>query len=123
MEESYRAYYKNAFEASAIHPAEVVEEAERIRAAICARVGLLPSPEGAVPSAGCKAGAEGVNSDSGGGEGDEDNAGLEENKHGGQNVRHWKNVQVFVCVYVSVFGWKQSKSLPTLPRVVLLRHR
>lgn len=107
MEESYRTYYKNAFEASAIHPAEVFEEAERIRAAICARVGLQPAPEEAVPSAGCETAAEGVNDDSGRGQEDANNAGSEGRKHGEQNVCHWMNMQVFVCTYVSRLGTEQ----------------
>lgn len=106
VEESYRTYYKTAFEASAIHPAEVIEEVERIRAVVCARVGLKPTPEEAVPSAGCEAAAEGIS-----------DAGSEGRNHGEQNVRHWKNMRIFVCMYVCYLGWEQSKSCLLVVRI------
>ena len=50
VEESYRVYHKTAFEACAIHPMEVAKEAERIRAAVCAHVGLRPPSKEEVTS-------------------------------------------------------------------------
>lgn len=50
MEESYRAYYKSAFDAAAIHPSDAAQEASRVRAAICALLGLCPLPMDNRPS-------------------------------------------------------------------------
>lgn len=44
MEESYREYYKTAFTAASVHPAEAAQEAQRTCAAICSLVGLRPPP-------------------------------------------------------------------------------
>lgn len=45
VEGSYREYYKGAYSAAAIHPAEAEEEAQRMRVAICSLLGLRPPSE------------------------------------------------------------------------------
>lgn len=99
MEASYREYHKGAYSAASIHPTEAEQEAQRMRTAVCALLGLQPPSDADEQSLstmgkpGTEGGGEGVE---GGAEGEEreDGEGIAEGEAGvgeeeeGRKVRY-----------------------------------